>query len=485
MTAFKNGAGREAGRMVQFRPYADPEDVGKGELYVGQLNTKSIIWRSDTDFTVYVHDGFTPGGHPIEGGGGGPGADTNVAGRNGVLVTEPTADNFMVEADLYTSQPNALMTRAQASRNRLFVRPVAARDASVTVNTTADQQQVRAEISSDSGNQLRLEDDGLYVPPPPAPPAQATVAGSNTGVTVEQPTAGNYTVGARRSADANNQLEIRSNGLYVPPGEGGGGEAVPLQQGDINFDIEATGGEITMPNVPRAFISAPANTTYMRLSEWDAPNPAELYLWVYEHGQPWQLRWVSGVTVNGVPGPATLDVPRGGGLKLFKHEEGEFESVPYFPEGSGGGGGSEYTAGDGLELDGNQFELQLMQFNGQMLRVDPDDGLYMLNLQTIYNSNIAYTLVGQRANGHVHFDHASATVGVTVPHDSGLTNYPVGAMTLLTHATASFIVSGETGVTINGQTSTMWRVQPAPGGAVLLRLATNNWLLLGDVEAET
>ena len=80
--SFKNGAGREAVRLKEFRPYADAADVGLGEAFVGLPSQHTIIWQSDTEFTMYVHDGFTPGGHPIQGGGGGNPGFATAGGKN-------------------------------------------------------------------------------------------------------------------------------------------------------------------------------------------------------------------------------------------------------------------------------------------------------------------------------------------------------------------------------------------------------------------
>ena len=183
--SFKNGAGREAVRLKEFRPYADAADVGLGEAFVGLPSQHTIIWQSDTEFTMYVHDGFTPGGHPIQGGGGGGGGDhtpTVVRQQNGIIVTS-------------TGAPDA------------------------------PRYDVAARVSGQAGNQLVLNAGtgptaGLYVPAPIIPETDPppTVSAANTGVTVAL-TGADYAVGARVAPTAGNQLSITPTGLYVPPAE--------------------------------------------------------------------------------------------------------------------------------------------------------------------------------------------------------------------------------------------------------------------------
>lgn len=494
MTAFKNGAGAEAMRMVEFRPYADAEDVGKGELYTGKPGQRSTIWTSDTEFTTRIHDGFTPGGHIIDGGGGpGEGIEVQVQDTQTARMVRAVSGNtrtLSTNVRVSNAADNQLEIRSGAGNGGgLFVpapavTTVDAADASVEVDeVTAGNYEVGVQISEAPGNLLTLEADGLNVSPQIIPPA-VTVAGSNTGVTVAEPTTGNYTVGARRSPDANNQLEIRGNGLYVPPGEGGGGEFPALDPGVLSFDIEANGGSISFTDGSRrSYLAAPAVTTYMRFSGWNVAAPAENYLWVEGHGQPWQFQFTSGISVNGVTSGGSIDVPQGGGLKVFKTAADTYTTLPYFPEGAGGGGGGSYTAGDGLELDGSEFSIDLLEANGQKLRTD-GGSLYLQNLQMNIITAPAYTLQGTRANEVVQFTHTGSTVGLTVPADANITQYPYGCATLLVHPEADFRVAPEAGVRINGQLSTSWMVKAQPGGAVLIRTSSNTWMLLGDVEVD-
>ena len=200
--SFQNGAGREAVRIKEFRPYADSADIGLGEAFVGLPSQHTIIWQSDTEFTMYVHDGFTPGGHPIQGGGGGGGSDhtaTVVRQQNGIIVTS-------------TGAPDA------------------------------PRYDVAARVSGQAGNQLVLNagtgpTSGLYVPAPVIPeiPDPVTVSAGNTGVTVLQ-TGDDYAVGARVSPAADNQLSLTPTGLYVPPPE----TVAPGETKDVVSDRKST-----------------------------------------------------------------------------------------------------------------------------------------------------------------------------------------------------------------------------------------------------
>ena len=208
--SFQNGAGREAVRIKEFRPYADAADIGLGEAFVGLPSQHTIIWQSDTEFTMYVHDGFTPGGHPIQGSGGGGGSAhtaTVVSQQDGIIVTS-------------TGAPDA------------------------------PRYDVAARVSGQAGNQLVLNagtgpTGGLYVPAPVIPeiPDPVTVSAGNTGITVLQ-TGDDYAVGARVSPAADNQLSLTPTGLYVPPPETvAPGETKDVVSGSPGIGVEETATE--------------------------------------------------------------------------------------------------------------------------------------------------------------------------------------------------------------------------------------------------
>lgn len=169
MSTYKNGAGAEAVRAMEWRPYADLADIGVGEQWTGKPGQQSAIWTSNTTFTLYVHDGFTPGGHPISGSGPGPG---------------PSPDTTVV----------------------VGVFPIG------VVQSPNDTFSVSVAVSGLPGNRVEVEDDGLYVPPLPAPPAPNVYTGSGTiDISVSN------VVSARANAEPHAYLTLTGTGLLVAP----------------------------------------------------------------------------------------------------------------------------------------------------------------------------------------------------------------------------------------------------------------------------
>jgi len=166
MTANKNGAGAEAVRTMEWRPYADAADVGVGEQWVGKPGQHSVIWASDTVFTLFMHDGFTPGGHPVGGGGPGGPDTTNVLGTAPINVVQSPNDTFTVSVA----------------------------------------------ISAGAGNRLTAALDGLFVPAVPTPPAPEVYTGSGT-VLIN----GANVVSARVNSEAHAYLTATGTGLLVAP----------------------------------------------------------------------------------------------------------------------------------------------------------------------------------------------------------------------------------------------------------------------------
>lgn len=60
-----NSAGKQAVRLAIFRAHVDPIEAVAATQYVGPNNYFSLVWTSQTEACLYVHDEFTPGGHLI------------------------------------------------------------------------------------------------------------------------------------------------------------------------------------------------------------------------------------------------------------------------------------------------------------------------------------------------------------------------------------------------------------------------------------
>ena len=245
MSTYKNGAGAEAVRAMEWRPYADLADIGVGEQWIGKPGQQSAIWTSDTTFTLYVHDGFTPGGHPISGGGPGPGPGpdtTVVVGTFPINVVQAPNDTFTV---------------------------------SVAVSAVA-------------GNRLEVEDDGLFVPPVPAPPAPNEYTGSGT-VLINV----SNVVSARVNAEAHAYLTATGTGLLVAPID-----TLVVVPSSVLFTADMAGDLILLTgDAPVLTLQTQAAGSYVVRQETTVVAYAD-----------WTIVVPSGVTLNNLAGPRVFSV---------------------------------------------------------------------------------------------------------------------------------------------------------------------------------
>lgn len=334
--AHKNGAGAEAVRVEHFRPYMDPADVGKGEEWIGKPNQQSMIWQSDNEFTLFVHDGFTPGGHPVDGGGEGIGA---VTAGPGIVVTNPSGNTYQVRVRVSTRAGNALSVIGTGGEAGVFVAQapeqlgVESVDASIQIAITPeeDAHTVRVRISAVEGNQLRLEADGLYVP---AGGGEGTTYGAGSGISIGPGLDDVNLISVRLASflDGNTARFGADSNLLVPP---------PLAGDGIDVDFDNSNGDVTISALPTP-VNTQAAATLTILPDWAgdivglvAPTGAvtvnlatqvvQAYPSLFEctivrPNEGFNVAWPAGVTVNAVPGPNNAYVrpaPDGVVLKRF------------------------------------------------------------------------------------------------------------------------------------------------------------------------
>jgi len=266
----------------------DPADIGKGEIWIGRPGQHSIIWLADDEFTVYVHDGFTPGGHPIEGEGGGGGTTETVTGTHPIAVTELTVGTFDVEVL----------------------------------------------ISDDFGNQIETRVDGLYVPPADLVPGAVYVDGD--GISIDEVVDVGTVISARLSTDADNAMSIGTDGgLFATDTDTTytGSETIDVSATEVIAAIldpepheylQAGAGGLVVPPIDTVTSAAGSvdlvggmagdllvldNATPVLNVLLDGPGGyvagQETTVVAY---QAWTIETAAGVTLNGVAGPAVFTV---------------------------------------------------------------------------------------------------------------------------------------------------------------------------------
>lgn len=435
MTAYKNTAGKEAVRIVQFRPYADAADVGKGEVYVGHPNTHSIIWTSQTDFTVRVHDGFTPGGHIIQGAGPSPTPHIEVQ----------VSDTDTVD-----------MHRAVSG---------------VTRTISAD-----VKLSIDAGNAISAESDGLYAP-------EVTVSPGNDAVDVAVAGSGpiDYEVSVLVSADEGNIIEIRSDGLFA---EASGGEsgphleeiyAAPIMELPGHADLELTKERGIYINVDEY------NTLNILINGSGSMTTdfSETYIFPAEKDRPqFSVDFKSGATVDGAAGPVSVIVPSNAVLKIIRMGDDDYLTELVNP-------------GDGLvdaPIDGTAYG----RLSGAWAKVTPEapsDNKYYTRRNAAWEEMPDYSAPkpvvvlpsGAYTLSNSHNDRiidASAASSVTVV-DQTTGGYAANFECTIVGNTSITLVF-DTGVDSNGFTAKTWTVGALPDGVVLKKRSPDDWLVMGD-----
>ena len=127
-----------------------------------------------------------------------------------------------------------------------------------------------------------------------------------------------------------------------------------------------------------------------------------------------------------------------------------------------------YTIGNGLETSGTTFQVDETHTAVNTLTV---------NAQTGTSYTLALTDAQNRA---VTMSNASANT-VTVPTNASVA-FPVGSIVnIIQIGAGATTITGDTGVTVNGTSAGSAAIQTQYQGAVLLKTATDVWVVSGDI----
>ncbi len=143
--------------------------------------------------------------------------------------------------------------------------------------------------------------------------------------------------------------------------------------------------------------------------------------------------------------------------------------------GSGGGGGSISSSSD-VSLS-NPSDDQVLSYDTSISKWKNKSGNgYSINAQT----GTSYTLTLSDANKFITLSNA-ASITVTVPNNSAVA-YPIGTHINLAQLGAGQVsVVAASGVTVSADPGL--KIAARYGGAELVKLATNTWLLVGRLSA--
>lgn len=333
-------------------------------------------------------------------------------------------------------------------------------------------------ISANAGNIVTLEEDGLFVPPPPAAPAQRPVGPGDASVAVGDG-AGDpspYEVAVRRSADAGNQIELRTDGLFVPASGGGGGGAA---FGVIIHDL----AEITEPGDEVHTILAAENLNYLIFrgamegvaltaqATAAYPDDFEVMLIREVPGQILSISAPPGVMLNGIEEVSITVGPMLGGIRLKRIAADRWIAHGLSTD--------EFTSA--LRIGQSGIGIKIAEVPGNTVSIRPgaglDSGLFAGPPEVIVqNVEIpTRTITGDEAGKIVELG------PVTDAALSGVETYePLSEYTLV-RAGGGFTVSIPSGFTVNGLAGPQtYDVTALPGGVVLKVREDGEWLLMGD-----
>lgn len=328
---------------------------------------------------------------------------------------------------------------------------------------------VRAMVSADPNNSIQQRSDGLFAPAV-VYRENTSVTSGDAGIDVTEGTSDEgyrrFTVGTVLSTANGNILQLNSDGLFVPSSETDpeNNDPVLLHEGSLIYSPLTPGqGRITYTNRRNAIRITNGLTRILLTQATAFEEMEEVYLVQdVQRLMPFHLMWEAGVTVDNVAGPGSRTFAPGRSVHILRHSGQNWLVL-------GGDGVDEapfddspYTRRNGVWVQ-QHAQVLAAQVLGEPADVQPLDVTTSQFNRIVHIHERFEELVLRRQHVANYQDNFEATY---IKDTNFLLNVPMG-------------------VRVNGFDGPIgFNVERKPKGCVLKKVSTDNWLLLGSVQQD-